>query len=184
MDGSKSEEITIEITPSHNAAPSTYKIPVTASTGRDTLQLHLEAVVKGSYSIELTTPTGRLSDHVTEGKQKETQLVVKNSGTLPLNDIRLSAQTPPKWGAIFEPAKLDELLPGKTVDIIAKLSVPDKTLAGDYVTTFKVRNAHSEAQAVFRMTVKTSMLSGWIGMLVILSAIALVAYLMRKYGRR
>ncbi|HEY3404014.1 MAG TPA: NEW3 domain-containing protein [Ohtaekwangia sp.] len=184
MDGNKSEEITIEIIPSYSTAPAKYKIPVTATTGSDTLKLDLEAVVKGSYGLELTTPTGRLSDNITEGRQKEIHLVVSNTGTLPLNDISLSAQTPPKWDATFEPAKVDNLLPGKTVDIIAKLSVPDKTLAGDYVTTFNARNTNSNAQAVFRMTVKTSMLSGWIGILVILSAIALVAYLIRKYGRR
>ncbi len=184
MEGNKSEEITIEISPSYSAGPSKYKIPVTASTLRDTLQLNLEAVVKGSYSIELTTPTGRLSDHITEGERKEIHLVVNNTGTLPLNDISLSAQTPAQWGATFEPAKIEQLLPGKTVDVVAKLIVPDKTIAGDYITTFNVKNNHKSAQTVFRMTVKTSLLSGWIGILVILSAIALVAYLIRKYGRR
>lgn len=184
MDANKSEEITIEINPSFIAPPSKYKIPVTASTERDTLHLDLEAVVKGSYGLELTTPTGRLSDNITEGKQKEIHLVVKNTGTLPLNDISLSAQTPSKWDATFEPAKIDQLLPGKTADIIARLSVPDKTLAGDYVTTFNARNTNSNAQASFRMTVKTSLLSGWIGILVIMAAIALVAYLIRNYGRR
>jgi uncharacterized membrane protein len=184
MDGNKSEEITIEIIPAYSADPAKYTIPVTATTGSDTLKLDLEAVVKGSYGLELTTPTGRLSDNVTEGRQKEIHVVVRNTGTLPLNDISLSAQTPPKWDATFEPAKVDNLFPGKTVDIVAKLSVPDKTLAGDYVTTFNVRNANSNAQAVFRMTVKTSMLAGWIGILVILAAVALVVYLIRKYGRR
>lgn len=184
MDGNKSEEITIEIIPSYSTAPGKYKIPVTAATANDTLKLELEAVVKGSYGLGLTTPTGRLSDNITEGRQKEIHLVVSNTGTLPLNDVSLSAQTPPKWDATFEPAKIDNLLPGRTVDIIAKLSVPDKTLAGDYVTTFNARNANSNGQAAFRMTVKTSVLSGWIGILVILSAIALVGYLIRKYGRR
>ena len=184
MDGNKSEEITIEIIPSYSTAPEKYKIPVTATTGGDTLKLDLEAVVKGSYGLGLTTPSGRLSDNITEGRQKEIHLVVSNTGTLPLNDISISAQTPPKWDATFEPAKVDQLLPGKTIDVIAKLSVPDKTLAGDYVTTFNARNANSNAQAAFRMTVKTSMLSGWIGILVILSAVALVVYLIRKYGRR
>lgn len=185
MESNKSEDITLEIVPSHSTAPSKYKIPLTATTtSGDVLKLDLEAVVKGSYGLGLTTPSGRLSDHITEGQQKEIHLVVSNTGTLALKDISISAQTPPKWDATFEPAKVDQLLPGKTVDIIAKLSVPDKTLAGDYVTTFNVSNANSNAQAVFRMTVKTSMLAGWIGILVILSAIALVVYLIRKYGRR
>jgi uncharacterized membrane protein len=184
MDANKDQDIGIEILPAYSAQPARYKIPVLAITGRDTLRLDLEAVVKGSYGMELTTPTGRLSDAITEGKQKEIHLVVKNTGTLSLTDISLSGQTPAKWDVTFEPAKVDNLAPGKTADIIATLNVPDKTIAGDYVTTFTARHASREAQAVFRMTVKTSLLSGWIGILVIAAAIGLVVYLIRKYGRR
>jgi uncharacterized membrane protein len=184
MDGNKDQDISIEIQPAYSAEPSKYKIPVFATAGRDTLKLDLEAVVKGSYSIELTTPSGRLSDAVTEGKQKEIHLVVKNTGTLALNEISLSGQAPSKWDVTFEPSKIDQLAAGQTADVIARLTVPDKTIAGDYVTTFTARNANREAQAAFRMTVKTSVLSGWIGILVILAAIGLVIYLVRKYGRR
>jgi uncharacterized membrane protein len=184
MDGNKDESITVEIIPAHGAGPSKYKIPVTAIAVNDTLQLDLEAVVKGSYGMETTTPTGLLSDHITEGKQKQIHLVVKNTGTLILDDISLSVQTPSKWTATFEPSKIEQLAPGKTTDVVATLTVPDKTIAGDYVTTFTASNANSNSKATFRMTVKTSVLSGWIGILVILAAIALVLYLIRKYGRR
>jgi uncharacterized membrane protein len=184
MDGNKDENISIEINPAYGAEPSKYKIPVSATAANDTIQLNLEAVVKGSYGIELTTPTGLLSDNITEGKQRKIQLVVKNTGTLALNDVSLSAQAPLKWVATFEPSKIEQIAPGKTVDIIATLAVPDKTIAGDYVTTFTARNANSNSQVTFRMTVKTSLLSGWIGILVILSAVGIVFYLIRKYGRR
>lgn len=184
MDGNKDENITIEIIPAYGAGPSKYKIPVTAIAANDTLPLDLEAVVKGSYGMELTTPTGLLSDNITEGSQKQIHLVVKNTGTLILNDISLSAQTPSQWSVTFEPAKIEQLAPGETTDVAATLTVPDKTIAGDYVTTFIASNANSNSKATFRMTVKTSVLSGWIGILVILAAIALVLYLIRKYGRR
>jgi uncharacterized membrane protein len=184
MDGNKDENINIEIHPSYGAGPSKYKIPVTAVASNDTLRLNLEAVVKGAYGLELTTPTGLLSDKITEGKQKEIHLVVRNTGTLNLNDISLSGQTPAKWDATFNPSKIDQLEPGKTADVVATLTVPDKTIAGDYVTTFSAKNAGSNAQATFRMTVRTSMLSGWIGILVIVAALALVFFLIRKYGRR
>lgn len=184
MDGNKDESISIEILPAYGAAPSKYKIPVTAIAADDRLQLDLEAVVKGSYGLELTTPSGLLSDNITEGSQKQIHLVVTNTGTLILDDISLSAQTPSKWTVTFEPSKLEQLAPGKTADVTATLTVPDKTIAGDYVTTFSASNVNSNSKATFRMTVKTSVLSGWIGILVILAAIALVFYLIRKYGRR
>lgn len=184
MDGNKNENISVEVHPAYNAGPGKYKIPVMAVTSNDTLHVNLEAVVKGSYGMELTTPTGLLSDKITEGKQKEIHLVVKNTGTLNLDNISLSAQTPSKWDATFEPSKIEHLEPGKTADVIAKLTVPDKTIAGDYITTFTAKNNPSNAQATFRMTVRTSMLSGWIGILVIFAAITLVFFLIRKYGRR
>ena len=184
MEGNKDQDISIEIQPSYGAEPSKYTIPVFATADRDTLTLRLEAVVKGSYGIELTTPTGRLSDAITEGKQKEIHLIVKNTGTLALNDISLAGQSPSKWDVTFEPSKIDQLTAGKTADVVARVTVPDKTIAGDYVTTFTAKNAHREAQSAFRMTVKTSLLSGWIGLLVILAAVGLVVYLIRKYGRR
>jgi len=184
IDANQSENIIIEINPAYGAEANKYKIPVTANAANDVLQVNLEAAVKGRYGIELTTPTGLLSDDITEGKQKEIHLVVKNSGTLSLNDISVSAQTPPKWSATFEPSKIEQLAPGKSTEVIAALTVPDKTIAGDYVTTFSAENTNSNSKATFRMTVKTSLLSGWIGILVILAAIGLVFYLIRKYGRR
>jgi uncharacterized membrane protein len=184
IDGNQSQAVSIEIRPAYGAAPSRYKIPITATAADETLQLDIEAVVKGAYGIELTTPTGLLSDNITEGKQKKIHLVVKNTGTLSLNDISLTAQTPSKWDATFEPSKIEQLAPGKTTDVVATLTVPDKTIAGDYVTTFTAKNANSNAQATFRMTVRTSLLSGWIGLVIILAAIGLVFYLIRKYGRR
>lgn len=184
LDSGKTQEIAVEITATPSARPGKYSIPVSAVSNGDTLRLELEAVVKGSYSLELTTPTGRLSDDITEGRSKELHLTVKNTGTLPLDGVELSAQSPTQWSATFEPAKIERLDPDQTQEVKATLSVPDKTIAGDYVTTFTARNSYANANAAFRMTVKTSLLSGWIGIVVILLALGIVYYLIRKYGRR
>jgi len=184
VEGGKSQEVTVELNARPDSKPSKYNILVTAVSAGDRLELNLEAVLRGSYGIELTTPTGRLSDELTEGSMKEIHFVVKNSATLPLENVELSAQAPSQWDVTFEPSKIDRLDPLKAVDVTAKMKVPEKTIAGDYVTTFTAKNANATANAVFRMTVKTSALSGWIGMLVILLAMGLVYYLIRKYGRR
>lgn len=184
LDSNKTQDISIEITPGPEVKPGKYPIPVTARTDRDTLLLNLEAVVKGSYSLELTTPTGLLSDEITEGSRKPIHLTLKNAGTLPLDQLEMAGQSPSKWDVTFEPSKIERLDPGKTMDVTANLHVPDKTIAGDYVTTFTARNNSANANAAFRMTVTTSMLAGWVGVLVILIAIGIIYYLIRKYGRR
>ena len=184
VDSGKTENISLEINASPVVKPGTYNIPVTAFSAGDTLSLELEAVVKGTYDVELSTPTGLLSDDVTEGTSKVLQLTVKNTGTLPLEGLQLSDESPVKWTVTFNPSKVDKLDPGKTQEINATLNVPDKTIAGDYVTKLTVRNSFVNANTTFRMTVTTSLLSGWIGILVILLALGLVYYLIRKYGRR
>lgn len=184
VDAGKMQDISIEINAANGVAPKKYTIPVKAISGADTLSLNLEAVVKGSYSMTLTTPTGRLSDDVTSGSQQELQLVITNSGTLPLNNLQLSSQLPTNWEATFEPSNIKQLDPGKTINVTATLKVPDKTIAGDYAATFTATNSNTNAQAAFRLMVKTSLLSGWIGIMVILLAIGIVYYLIRKYGRR
>ncbi|MBS1749306.1 MAG: hypothetical protein JST63_05340 [Bacteroidetes bacterium] len=184
LDSGKTQEITIEISASPVAKPGKYNIPVSAVSNGDTLHLNLEAVVKGSYELTFSTPTGLLSGDITEGRSKQIQLIVKNSGTIPLDNLEFSSQTPTQWSATFNPSKVERLDPGQTKDITATLTVPDKTIAGDYVSTFTVRNNNSTANAVFRMTVKTSLLSGWLGIIVILLALGIVYYLIRKYGRR
>ena len=184
IDSGKTEQISIKIDASPEVKPGKYSIPVIAVSPGDTLRLALEAVVKGNYEVELSTPTGLLSDDVTEGSSKVIQLTVVNTGSLPLDGLELAAETPVKWTATFDPAKVARLEPGKTQDIKATLAVPDKTIAGDYATKFTVKNNYVNADATFRMTVTTSFLSGWIGILIILLALGIVYYLIRKYGRR
>ncbi|HSC36211.1 MAG TPA: NEW3 domain-containing protein, partial [Chitinophagaceae bacterium] len=184
LDSNKTQDISIEINPSPIVTPGKYSIPVTATVEGETLQLDLEAVVKGNYAVVLTTPEGRLSDEITEGSRKPIHLTIKNTGSLPLDGLELSAQAPSKWEASFEPAKIERLEAGKDMDVIANVHVPDKTIAGDYVTDFTVKNSNATANATFRLTVTTSWLAGWLGVVIILLAIALIYYLIRKYGRR
>lgn len=184
MDAGKTQDIYIEINATPMADPAKYKIPIKAISDLDTLVLSLEAVVKGSYSLTLSTPTGRLSEEVTSGSHLDIQLIVKNSGTLPLNDIELTSQLPASWEASFEPSKIARLEPGKSQELKLRLKVPDKTIAGDYAATFTASNPNGNSPAAFRIIVTTSLLSGWIGVFVILLSIGLVYYLIRRYGRR
>lgn len=184
MQPNKVQEIGIEISCPVTAKPDKYKILLRAISPADTLQLALEAVVKGSYALELTTASGRLSDEVVSGSSKEILLKVKNTGTLPLNTLELTSQLPGRWEASFDPSTIKQLEAGKSIDVKVNLKVPDKTIAGDYAAKFEIKSAQSNADISFRMIVKTSLLSGWIGMLVIVLAIGLVYFLIRKYGRR
>lgn len=178
------QEVSIEMGVNPYSKPGKYAIPVTAVSATDTLRLNLEAVLKGAYKIELTTPSGRLSEDVTEGSVEQIVCTIKNTGTLPLSNVELTAQTPPKWQVTFEPAKVERIDPSGSIDVTATVRVPDKTIAGDYVSTFTAKSQNANADAAFRITVKTSLLAGWLGILVILLAVGLIYRLIKKYGRR
>jgi uncharacterized membrane protein len=184
MEAGKTQEIAVEITATNTATAKKYIIPFKAVSAAQTLSLQLEAVVKGSYGTTIGTPSGRLSEEVTSGAHKDIELEVRNTGTLPLNDLEITSQLPTGWEASFEPGKITKLEGGKKTTVKASLKVPDKTIAGDYAATFSLSGNNANGQAAFRIFVKTSLLSGWIGILVILIAIAAVYVLIRKYGRR
>lgn len=178
------ENISIQIDPPDDIAAGTYKIPVLAANSSTSAALELEVVVTGSYSMELTTPTGLLSASVTAGDQKRIALLVKNNGSAPLKNITLNSSAPVNWDVIFDPKTVDTLGPGRSAEVYATIQADKKAIPGDYVTSLEAKVPEVSSKASFRVSVKTSMLYGWIGVLIVGGAVSAVYYLFRKFGRR
>ena len=178
------QSITIEIKAPEKIEAGRYKIPVSAVTNNSSASLDLEVVITGSFSMELTTPTGLVSTKVTAGEEKRLELVINNTGTSQLTDITMNASAPVNWDVKFDPKKVNNLLPGKTAQVFATLKADKKAIPGDYVTNIEAKTPESSSKASFRVSVETPMLWGWIGVLVIIVALGSVYYLFRKYGRR
>lgn len=177
-------DITIEVDPPDIVEAGTYRIPVIATTNGTTYNLVLEAVVTGSYSMELTTPSGLLSADITAGDQKRIELAVRNTGTTELKDIQFSASAPVNWEVTFDPKKIELLEAGKTGQAFVNIKAAKKAITGDYVTNLEARTPEVSSRATFRMSVKTPMVWGWVGILVIAITLGGVYYLFRRYGRR
>jgi uncharacterized membrane protein len=184
IDANNNADITIEVDPPDMIEAGTYKIPVLARTNVTSIDLELEVVITGSYAIELTTPTGLLSTSLTAGDQKRIELIAKNTGSAELTDIQLSASTPINWEVTFDPAKIEKIEARETAQAFAVIKAPRKAIAGDYVTNIEAKTPEASSKASFRISVKTSMLWGWVGVLIIIIALGSVYYLFRKYGRR
>jgi uncharacterized membrane protein len=134
--------------------------------------------------MELTTPTGLLSASVTAGDQKRIALLVKNNGSAPLKNITLNSSAPVNWDVIFDPKTVDTLGPGRSAEVYATIQADKKAIPGDYVTSLEAKVPEVSSKASFRVSVKTSMLYGWIGVLIVGGAVSAVYYLFRKFGRR
>lgn len=184
VEANGSQNVTIDINPPANVEAGTYKIPVKAVAGTTSAELELEVVVTGSYQMKLTTPRGLLSANVTAGDVKCIELEVKNTGSSLLKDIQLSANKPLNWEVTFEPSKIEMLKAGENATVTATLKASKKALPGDYVTTMMAKTPEVNADAQFRIAVKTPMVWGWVGVFIILVAVGAVYYLFRKYGRR
>ena len=162
----------------------TYVIPVEARTSTSVGTLNLEVAITGSYDIELTSPTGLMSTKLTAGSQKRVELMVRNTGSTALEDVKLVSGKPKDWEVVYEPEEIERIEPGQTAQIAASIKAPDKAIPGDYALNMEARTPEVSAKTAFRASVETSVLAGWIGILIILGVIGLVVYLFRKYGRR
>ena len=180
----QSKDISVEIKPPYNVKAGKYTIPVMATTGSSSARLELEADISGSYGVELTTPDGRLSEKITAGRRRNLELMVRNSGSTDLNSVRMTAVKPRGWEVTFTPDTIPFIAAGESTQIRAEVKAYGKAIPGDYVINLTAQTPEINADASFRMSVRTPLLWGWLGILIILSAIGTVYWLIRKYGRR
>lgn len=184
VDAGKTENISIDINPPANVEAGVYKIPVMASNGSTADKIELEVVITGSYDMVLTTPTGLVSAGITAGSTKRLDLIVRNAGSAELKDIQLSSTKPTDWEVTFEPTKIESMRSGETANVTAIVKASKKALPGDYILKMEAKMPEVTSGADFRMTVETSPVYGWFGILIIVCVIGGIYFLFRKYGRR
>jgi uncharacterized membrane protein len=178
------QTITLRVSPAQKAAAETYRIPVRASNNTTSAELTLEAVVTGTYDIQLTTSDERLSASITAGGTRSVELIVKNNGSADLTNVNLTSTSPANWEVTFEPKTINVIKPGQSVPVTATIKSAKEALAGDYVLAMTASASEKSTDAVFRITVKTSVLWGWVGVLIVLAVLAGMYWVIRKYGRR
>ncbi|MCK9641411.1 MAG: NEW3 domain-containing protein [Prolixibacteraceae bacterium] len=178
------QAITIEIKAPERVEAGKYKIPVSASTSNSSADLALEVVITGSYNMELTTPTGMVSSRITAGETKQIELMITNTGSSELTDIKPEYTAPANWSVTFDPKKVDKLPSGGSTRVYATVKADKKAIPGDYMLNMECKTPEVSSKISFRISVETPLLWGWVGVLIILAALGSVWYLFRKYGRR
>lgn len=184
VEAGQSETISVGVKPPQQVEAGTYTIPITAETSGTSASIELETAIIGRYDVELTTPTGLLSTDITAGKEKKLELLVRNTGTVPLEDVSMSANTPIDWTVEFEPKTIETIAPGESSTVVATVTASDTALAGDYALSVSATAPEASSNASFRVSVKTSVVWGWFGFFIIAAVAGTLAYLFRTYGRR
>jgi uncharacterized membrane protein len=184
LEPNSTKDITYDVNPPSIVEAGKYKIPVKAVSGTTSAELEFEVVITGSYDMVLNTPTGLLSAQLTAGQEKKIELNVQNTGSADLKNIELNAQKPKNWDVVFEPVKVENLQPGKTEKVFATIKADKKAIPGDYVITVDSKTPEVNSSVSFRISVKTPILMGWLGILIIIAVVAAIFYLFKKFGRR
>jgi uncharacterized membrane protein len=184
IDANSTLDIAVEVDPPDWTEAKTYKIPIRALTATTSANTELEVAITGSYALELSTPTGLLSASITAGDQKRIEMVVRNTGSVELSDIKFDQASPIGWEVTYDPKSVDKLEPGNSAKVVAIIKASKKAVAGDYVTNIEAKTPEVSSKIALRIAVKTPMIWGWVGIFIILAAAGTVYYLFRKYGRR
>ncbi|HEX6987884.1 MAG TPA: NEW3 domain-containing protein [Bacillota bacterium] len=185
VDGGSSERIDVNIDTPDRVEAGEYRIPVRAQASGATVETELQVVITGSYELRVAPADERFSFRATAGRATEVPLLVFNDGTAPLENVSLSASTPSDWTVEFEPESIDQIPPGEFREVTARVTPKAQAIAGDYMVTLSgsARQASTD-RAEFRVSVTTPTLWGWLGLALVVAAVAGTFGVFRVYGRR
>jgi uncharacterized membrane protein len=181
----ESKSLDIEVKPPRQAPAGEYKVKVRAQAGEARAALTLTAMVTGRPDITVTTPDGRLSGQAYAGRETQLKIVVRNAGSAPAKNIRMSAFEPTGWTVEFEPETIPEIRPDSEAEVTAKVKPSEKAVAGDYMVTIRANGDEGASDSVeIRLTVLTSTLWGVVGIALIAVALGVVMLAVSRFGRR
>lgn len=184
VDGGANATISVSADPPDEITAGTYPIKVKASGAGNNAEADLSVEITGNFEMELTTSNERLSTDATAGSTKDLTLEVRNNGTAPLDEVKLTSSPPSGWKVTFNPETIDTIEPKQRARVTAKISPAGDSVAGDYQVNMTASAGATTDSADIRVTVKTSLLTGFLAVLLIAAVIGGILWVFRRYGRR
>jgi uncharacterized membrane protein len=184
--------ITVTATPPDNAPAGQTKIDVTATAGTKTITGQLGIVITGSYSLTLATPNDLVSAHGPAGSGTTQQVVITNTGTAPLTNVKLTATKPTNWDVTFDAqdSTVASIPVNQSVTVTATIKPSGEAVTGDYKVTISAASEATEGATAangdlaMTFTVETSPIWLLAGFALIVVILAALFYVFRTYGRR
>ncbi len=161
-----------------------YTIAVEAVGGPAVARADLAVEIVGSYTLDVTTPDGRLNADVTAGSATPVTLEVHNTGSAPLAGVAMTATPPQGWTVKFDPEVIEAIAPGDAAPVTAQVTAADDAIAGDYVLTIDAKSDQASGRTDIRTTVQTSPLWGFVGIAAIALVLAGLFLVFQQFGRR
>jgi len=184
IEAGQSKDIKVKVTPPRDVKAGNYPVLVKVAAEGATADQRVTLQISGQGRLSLTAKDGRLSGEAQVGKTAEYTLVVGNDGTAPLEEVELSGSAPTNWKVEFNPKTIPSVAPNEKKDVQVSVTPSDKTIAGDYVASFRANAKGESSNADFRITVTTSTLWGVVGVGIIAVALLVLLGAVARFGRR
>jgi len=185
VDAGADTTVNVSATPPATAQQGSYPIDVTVTGANGaTGTIELEAVVQGTPQLALGTADQRLNVSGKANSEKRVPMIVANSGTAPLESVKLAGTAPSGWDVSFDPAEVASVKPGETAQVTAIIKPASDAVAGDYSMTVRASAGSLSSNADLRYTLEGSRTLGIIAIAVIAAAFILLAGVFVKFGRR
>jgi uncharacterized membrane protein len=184
--------ITVSATPPADAASGQADIDVSVVAGTKTLPGKLHVVITGTFSLTLATPNQLISMHGPAGGGTTQQVIVTNTGTGPLTNVKMTATPPTNWKVDFDTPTIATIAPNGQATVTATITPSSDAVTGDYKVTLSAASAADAASGAtaatgdlaMTFTVETSPLWLLAGFGLIVVILLALFYVFRTYGRR
>jgi uncharacterized repeat protein (TIGR01451 family) len=184
IEAGQSKDIKVKVTPPRDVKAGNYPVLVKVAAEGATAEQRVTLQISGQGKLSLSAKDGRLSGEATAGKTAEYTLVVSNDGTAPLEQVEISGSVPTNWKAEYNPKTIPSVAPNEKKEVQVAVTPSDKTIAGDYVASFRANAKGESSNADFRITVTTSTLWGIVGIGIIAVALLVLLGAVARFGRR
>jgi len=180
-----SAQVKVNANPPVEATEGSYDIPVnvTASNGA-TGSFTLNAVVKGAGKLDMSTASGVLNAKGHANQESTEVVLLANTGSGSLHNVKLAATAPKDWKVTFAPDNITELTAGSTTQVVATIKPAKGAVVGDYMISMRASAGQASKNVDLRYRVTTSSVLGWLGVAVIVIAISGVVTMFWRFGRR
>jgi uncharacterized membrane protein len=185
IDAGGTSSLKVTATSPSSAQEGTYPIDVAvvgANGAKGTVTLQAEVV--GTPELLLGTADERLDVTGSSNHEKRIPLIVTNTGTAPMESVKLAGTAPTDWDVTFDPQQIDAVRPGDTAQVTAIVTPAPNAVAGDYAMTVRASAGSLSSNVDLRYTLEGSRTLGFVAIAVIVAAFGALAGVFVKFGRR
>jgi uncharacterized membrane protein len=178
------QDIDVTVTPPSDAKADSYKITMDAASGQDHAEIPLTVEIVGQPSLSLSTSSGQLNTQASVDSPAKLSLVVKNTGSQPLQNISLTSSSPTGWSVTFQPDTVAQLAVGQSAQVDATIKPSTDSLAGDYMDTITASASGASDSKDIRTTVETPTAWGWGAVVAIVAVVGGLGFVFNRFSRR